>query len=462
MKKYIVGLCLFVCVSGLAYFSFNSDANKDGDSLSQEINPTNKASEVARLSLIDLLNIENKDERRSKLKIFFDQHIEDNPFETVSIIEGLFDSSHRQLSFEIALLVWAENDKKQFHHWLSEKVPNVDLDQALTTLIQRYSASHQTVLVYADKLSDSTKRQSAIETVLQVWVLEDSTEAIQWAVAQKKESKTWVTFLFETLTNKAPVLAISSLPQLEGADQGLLDLAIKTIAVNLKPEQVNDELIAEIIGLESYDIHEGVVAALIDSLEGSVKEKDQLISLAHLAELIETLTPGDGKDQLIKLLARNWVSIDPFEAAKYAESFTGDARIIAVDGVVTSWSRSDPAYASEWLETLDGNIDIPANTLARGSANIGHIEVADKWLNNIQDIDIRTTAINDVVNEFYDADPRTGLHYLVYQKSLSEKQKLGFLHQVYPERVFISSQAAYLELSRDGSLKYQYEDNEEE
>lgn len=459
MKKYIAVLTFFICVSSLAYFFLNN-ADKKNSELSQDSKLPDAAS-VKQLGLIDLLYIENSIERQRQLESFFAEQMLNRPFETIETIKQLNDSSHRRLCFKIALLLWVDTNRGQFHQWLSEMIPNVDLDKVLVTLIERNKSNHRTALIYAEKIADTSKHQSFISNILKVWVLDKPDQAIEWALSQSEGSEAWIALLFQTLTTQAPILAISSLSQLEGAGEELLNLAIAAVVSNLAGDQVNDDLIAAIIALDSYNVHESLVAALIESLENSGKEKDQMISLAHLAELIETLLPGEAQGQLRKLLAQSWAKIDPYAAAEYAESLDGEARIFAADGVVATWSKTDPGYASEWLETMEGNIDIPANTLARGAANVAHMEVADRWLNNIKDAKLRNKAINDVVNEWYAGDPRTGLHYLVYQKSLSEQQKLGFLHQVYPDRVFISSKVAYEQLSSDGSLRYEYNDGDD-
>ena len=66
---------------------------------------------------------------------------------------------------------------------------------------------------------------------------------------------------------------------------------------------------------------------------------------------------------------------------------------------------------------------------------------------------MRTDAIIDVLNRYYEESPESGIYHLVYQKSLTTKQKLDLLHQRYPGEVFLAPVDALNDIGRLENLR---------
>ena len=110
--------------------------------------------------------------------------------------------------------------------------------------------------------------------------------------------------------------------------------------------------------------------------------------------------------------------------------------------------NQDLEATDEWLKSLDGNVDLAASTLGRGSAKLGNIEIADNWVNHIEEESLRTDAIVNVLQGYYAESPESGIYHLVFQKSLSTRQKLDLLHDIYPGEVFITPMDALDQIGR--------------
>ena len=214
-------------------------------------------------------------------------------------------------------------------------------------------------------------------------------------------------------------------------------------------DAIDTEALMAMQTLTPYKIREELIGALLPLF---IQQEDGF-TLNSLSSLIDSLNPGDAKDSYHELLALNWANKDPNEAARYAASLSGETRALAVNGVVDTWMKSDLESTDKWLKSLDGNIDLAASTLGRGSANLGNIQIADEWINHIEDEQLRTEAIIEVINGYYQESPEAGIYHLVYQKSLTTQQKLDLLHQKYPGEVFLSPMDALDNIGRLENLK---------
>lgn len=444
MKYFFLG---FVILALLGLRGFNAyltsdTAQSDAEQIAAEKVVTLPPSLLQELN--ELLSRKDESSGLDALYAFFTEQLQLHPIQVVRLIQQLGGVEDRELSYRVALDIWDDLDQSALLSWLETSQLHNEFDPALWHLANKSYSLYSVRIVYATNILDSSKRSDTVETLLADWTLIQPEEAILWSL-QSKEAKQNLILVFDSLVSSDLLLAISLSSLLEGGDDLLVDAAIDIIARELAAGNFDSQTITAIQTIRSYEIREKLVGVLVVALfEG------QETPLADIDLLISTLMPGEFQDELKGLLAKNWVFNDPVEAAEYAASLEGENRESAIEGVISSWLETDLEKAHEWLVTVEGNLDLAANTLARGSATLGNMEIADNWLNYVEDDQMRTQAINDVVSEWYQRDPKVGLHYLVYQENLSVQQKLSVIHNWFPDRTFVSPEQALIQLNREG------------
>lgn len=448
--KFIAGsFCLIV----VFYALYVSTTNKKNSLEGEVIQPT-VAKQLATPSLSSLLQIDDLVERERQLKSYFSSRLKKDPKAVLGLIARLNNRTDRELSYQVALLVWHRENIGALTNWLNTQAPTQDLDPALLALIElglTYSSKLEFILLCTERLFDPDSQNEAISRLLTVWAVAEAERIILWSLTQDHERDKWLMQVFQRLTTNSLSDAITSLSLLQHGTPQQLRLAIQTIIDFYQVNTVDEQTLVAMQTLIPYSIREEIIGALLPLL---VQENG--LTLDNLVSLINSLESGDAKNSYREQLALNWAIKDPKEAAEYAASLSGEARTLAVNGVVSTWMQADLESTDQWLKTLDGDIDLAASTLGRGSANLGNVQIADEWINHIKDEQLRTEAIIDVINGYYQDSPEAGIYHLVYQKSLTTQQKLDLLHQKYPGEVFISPMEALDELGRLENLKLGY------
>lgn len=395
-------------------------------------------------NLVSLLAIQNQTNRNNQLRQFFIAYLRaDNSSRIAPLIRPLEEANDRQLSFKIALSVWQELDNKALVNWLEKQTPHQDLDSALDNLLKQNSLTLEFSLAYAGKIHNDQDRFHHLSELITQNVLTHSKPIILWAIEKSYERDEWLALAFTTISTQSLIDAINSLPLLENANKEQRHLAIQTIMNNYKVGTFNSDNLLVIQSLTPVSIQLELIDALLPLL---VQEPG--LTVAELGNMISNLPPGITKDLFYEQIAMNWASKNPKEAAKYAVSLEGKTRELAVNGVVTSWLEDDLEATDAWLKTVDGNIDLAADTLGRGSAMLGNHQVAEEWIGAINDEHMKTVAILDVIHGWYTESPEAGIYHLVYQKHLTDDQKLELLQTIYPGESFDTPMAALDDIGR--------------
>lgn len=446
MKKLTIPLAVFGVALGAIYVS-STTWNQPRQNIHNQDDYVKAAADSEILGLQSLLKITNNADRDRRIEEFFIHYMQNNPDGALKMISELNRFEDRLASYTVALQVWSELDFPSFSNWLERKNPDLELDTALINLIDNSSSELTLSLLYAEKIFDQKTRNTELSELINKWVLIDPEQLILWTIAPGTDRNSWLAMTFEILSINSSTSAISSLSFLESGSTDQLHLAIQTIINNYQLGQGIQDSLSAMQALTPYEIREEFIGAVLPVL---VFEEG--LSVDDLDYLLSSLFPGDVKDSYHEKVAQNWAFRDPYEAAGYAESLTGDIRHRAVNAVVTSWMQDDLESTDAWLKTLDGDLDLAANTLGRGSAELGNIEIADTWLNHIENVEIRTEAIIDAIRGWYNEDPKAGIYHLVFQENLTTQQKLSFLHEIYPEEVFMSPNEALDNIGRLESL----------
>ena len=437
MKKIIPIFVFFVCsISAFLMFSNNQQSSELGISVNLQDKKELPTAATDLSILIDILELNDLRKRDERLTDYFSQRMQNNPLQTLSMIDQLQSNYDRQLSYQFAMIAWVDSDISRFSLWLSKQSPNLNLDLGLVALSEQNPAG-KIAAEYANKISDLSLRESTLLDVFSAWVVKQPNIAITWSQALSQSSDKLLLTGFEILMRDSPVQAISALNVLNDFGSEKLALAIDVIVSSFSIDHIDEETLAALESLNPNAVRENLVAQLVAGLFDNDNAE-----LEQLDLLIATLSPGEVKEELQYLLAINYAELDPESTAKYAESLSGAAREATVTAVVRSWSETDLEATHTWLKSLDVKIDPASESMARRSASQGQVEYTDIWLNNIQEDTLRAKAAADLVNNWLDNDLGFGVQKLVYQDSISTQEKLSLLHQRFPDEYFRTPEEA--------------------
>lgn len=440
MKKNITLIALGSTIT-IVFAVFYIFSNESKSSMSQTITHET-ALPSAYFDLKNLLALSNTPEKTQQLDQFFTENMLNSPLKTLTIITKLENLSDRQLCYDLALAKWFTTDAMALIQWIKNEPPRIDLDPALNNLIV-ISSLVKNSLLFADKISTNIVREQELTRLFDKSISKNTEQVIHWSIEKRPDSNAWITLAFKLLSIESHIKAINGLRYLNADNMMQVRTALQTIIDNYTFDIINEDALLALQTLEPYAIREEAIAALLPLL---VNEKH--LSFASITALLESLNPGELKNELQQLLALNWTNKNPEEAGLFAQSLTGDARAHALSAVAESWARQDLEAADEWLKTLTGDLDLASSSIAREAAKLGNIQISDEWLDDIIEEDIRDAAIKEAIQTYYKESPASGIYHLVYQKNLTTQKKLNLLHEIYPNEHFLTPNQALDDIGR--------------
>ena len=397
-----------------------------------------------------LLTIEDMTEKTRQLNIFFMEHMQNNPLETLTIISHLKKIHERQLCYDLALAIWFNQDTTALSLWLKNERPREDLDPALNSLLL-VSSQLKDSLIFSDKIFDFAVRERELTRLFNQWISDDTEQIIRWSIEEYSNTDIWLTLAFKLLSKESHTKAIKSLSYLTIENMTQVRLALQTMIDNYQFGIIDNHALLALQTLEPYKLREEAILALLPLLTN-----EKHLSLADMTTTLNSLLPGELRDELHELLALNWANKNPTEAGQFAQSLTGDIRARALSAVVATWAKKDLEAADEWLKNVDGDLDLAASTIGREAAKLGNVQISDEWLDDIMEEELRVAAITEAIQSYYKESPESGIYHLVYQKNLTTQKKLELLHEIYPNEHFISPNQALDEIGRLEGLSRGY------
>lgn len=393
-----------------------------------------------------LLAISDLVERERQLNHFFAENMRVRPLQTLEAIELTPSQKDRILLYRFAFDGWYSLDASAVFLWFASERRDKDLVSTLKILLKKSEVLEHS-LMFASALTPSSIKEEFLMALFEEWILKNPQEILRWSLKNAEVNK-WIFQAFKVMTQQSMATAIRSLSYLVSQNNIVLKTAIQAIIDNYGLGEMNAEALLALEQLTPYLLKEELISALLPLLAN-----DENVTLADIYKLINSLAAGSFRDSLHELVALNWAEKKPQEAAKYAESLTGETRELALNAVVTAWIDQDLEAADEWLKDVKGDIDLAAMTIGRGSARLGNVQISDEWLGHIVDPQIRTEAVLDVIKTYYERSPESGVYHLIYQQNLTKQQKLEILHQMYPNESFAEPVDALNNLGRLENLK---------
>ena len=445
MKKFI-GSTTVCCILGIAagafYFSDGrSNLNVDNIEHNEAALPS------AFYELQSILAIEDLAEKTQLLNRFFTKSMQQSSLETLALITNLKKLDDRQLSYDVALALWFKIDNEALALWLENEPARADLDPALNNLLIATNELKNRLL-FADKISTSVIRKQELSAIFNEWLPIDPEQIIRWSTEERKDSNVWLSLAFQLLSKEPHIAAINGLNFLNPENIAQVRIALQAMINNYQFGSIDSDALFALQTIEQYKTRQEAIMALLPLLNN-----EKHLSLAMISTLLDSLEPGDLKDELHELLALNWADKNPLEAGEFAKSLSGEVRARALSSVVTNWAENDLYSADRWLKNLDGDLDLPSSSIARVAAEKGNVQISDEWIDDILDEEIRDQAIEEVLQSYYSQAPEVGIYHLVYQKNLTVEKKLKLLGEIYPDEFFLSPNQALDDIRRLEGIK---------
>ncbi|MCB1099782.1 MAG: hypothetical protein KDN22_29710 [Verrucomicrobiae bacterium] len=212
-------------------------------------------------------------------------------------------------------------------------------DSAIDGLANKDRAA---ALAYAEKLTDSVKRQSHVRTIFRNWPLANAEEARKAFASYPATSLTdGVAFDFGQSMNLAePQQALAFADLLEGDVRDDYLLGVLTEQAIKQP--------AETAEIASQYLQEDThLARIYQHLGESWAGKDEYAA----AEWLSQLPSSAARDQAVSSFSQKLFSIDPERAVQWAMSIDGEQeRTTHIERLVEQWQATDADAANDWLE----------------------------------------------------------------------------------------------------------------
>jgi len=251
-------------------------------------------------------------------------------------------------------------------------------------LLARYAdLDPKTALSYVDSLK-GFRHELGQQTVISAWAAKDPEEAARYFNAKADDMDT-----FDSSQSAATAGALAA----EWARQDP-DSALEW--ADTLPDELRGETFGRIMAQLSHD----------DPVEA--------------AELLTAMEPGYERTGMLQTLVDQWAHQDPSEAADWVLAQTeGADRLVAVESLVGAWMGSSPMDASQWLAELpEGDAKdgaILAMTESRFVQRDPEANVV--WSAAIQDLALRTEAVEAALGDWLASDPQRAEAWLLDQEA---------------------------------------------
>ncbi len=154
----------------------------------------------------------------------------------------------------------------------------------------------------------------------------------------------------------------------------------------------------------------GVKSRILNSLAGEAAE----VSPVEVANEVAKMEPGLDQGSAAISTATSWAKTDPRAASEWVAQFPdSEFRNSAMNGIARNWASKDPAAARTWVQSLPpGNAQQEAWWgVTRGLA-ASHPEQATETVKNLTDTARRNWAISDIGENWFRKDPAAARQWL--------------------------------------------------
>ena len=299
-------------------------------------------------------------------------------------------------------------------------------DGELLRLARQYvSMSPEHALAWAQSATDAVLRERLLFATLRAWGEKDPAAAVKLALSQEQPWRFKRTEAALAGAVNQPTMALQIGRELLAAD-GVSGNAYCTA------------LVGDLISTHQFK------TALQLALDAPADAERQWLEMTFRRwaeeqprEALDALdsTPGEELHAtLFQSLATGWANNDPAALARYAVSLPeGDARTFALNQAFEQWLMHDPASLGEWLNTRPPGPETDAaaaRLITQTDQANRSTEVALGWVAQIQDLDLRTSALEHVLTEWAQTDLDGARKYLAGLSWLTPEKRQAILQKI--------------------------------
>lgn len=284
-------------------------------------------------------------------------------------------------------------------------------DEELLRLARQYVAiSLEQAIAWAQSAADSTLRERLLFVTLRAWGELRPRDAARWALMQEAQ---WRFKRMEAVLRGAVVQPEVAL----GIGRALLAQGPST------GNAYGTALVADFIA-----VHEFRRAVQLAS-EASPEVQQQWLQMTYqrwaneqpreAIESLNSVASAESQSALFQSIAAGWANNDPAGLAAYAATLpASESRSNAMNVALEQWLNRDPVAMGEWLNTLPQNAETDAaaaKLIMRTDLANRSTEVALGWVAQIQDVNLKTSALEYVLKEWAQNDLEGTRKYLAAQ-----------------------------------------------
>jgi hypothetical protein len=327
---------------------------------------------------------------------------------------------------EIAMPTWDE----RWHSWLARLSAPGD-DAALAAEFEELvNAAPRRALLRAQREPNQARRESLIPAVLLLWAEADPIAAAAHARTLPDSERGIGVAAVLAGASHQPSVAVKFADEFCRSDPSLAYAHGRALITALG--RVGEHRAAIRFALEDHNAEPGEDNnKWLKAAFAQWAAKDPHAALAALHELPDEAARFEALDAVVTSRLR----IDPAGIAETLRlSPSGHDRDLALGRALRTWADQDPASAATWLDQLHPSpeLDAGAKAIATQPQLEHRPDVALSWAESIASAESRSRTVSMVVQRWADRDAATALHYIQTSPHLLPEDRAKLLAAVTP------------------------------
>ncbi len=376
--------------------------------------------EEARRELNQVLSVADPTQRDTQLEILFSKWLAVDPKDAMLAIAELLPNSDGVHIYHLAIGLWLDRRPKDLMQWLDKRDPSEELDLALAALCRDDETPESLAIQLAQNILDLRSNNETTMLVLQRWLARDPEEPLAWLGESAAHADSYAVSVYEILVKNNLPLALESINHLRFADKDHADAIGNLISGAIVEMDIDDGMMSSILTSLANHETQGIFRRFLPAVIKRI--------MPSQARLLVDELDDDLKGSMQQYLAYSWAKDDPRSAGEYALSLPpGSAQAQSINDVVRQWSTVDLHSASDWLTTVEGERDSAIRSITRAALDAGSIDLAKKWLTQIEDASLRQEPMFDIAHALYQEDPMMAKEYLEGATLFSGDEKKAIL-----------------------------------
>jgi|GEM_PF-6358932 len=299
-------------------------------------------------------------------------------------------------------------------------------DDDLLGLARQYVAiSPERAIAWAQSAEDTSLRERLLFAALRAWGEKDPTASVGWALGQ---DEAWRFKRMEAALKGAvaqPAIALQIGRELLASDA-------------ISGNAYDTALVGDFILTHQFQIALKLASAAPAEAQrqwsGMIFRRWAEEQPREALAALNSLPDGELRPALFQSAAAGWANNDPASLAQYAVSLpTGESRSFALNQALEQWLMRDPVSLGEWLNTRPPGAETDAAAallITRTDQANRSTQTALGWVEQIEDLDLRASALEHVLSEWAQTDLDASRQYLANVSWITPEKRKTILEKI--------------------------------